>query len=188
MTYTDNNNNADKNIEGILDPLGTVIYGIWIHDLWDAGVALYQLSQQANWEMNFSKALFSLLLKKSSQLRGLPLYSFLQLQCTYMIFIYLQSCNNADDLHGKVFFYTTNFDNKRWTSKPSTSLKQKLELGIVLQVEIVDIWVVAPLSLDLFVLFSNLRFKSQSDVILAGSLWLISSIICQILSFFSRSF
>ena len=50
---TDNNNNADKNIEGILDPLGTVIYGIWIHDLWDVGVALYQLSQQANWEINF---------------------------------------------------------------------------------------------------------------------------------------
>ena len=89
---------------------------------------------------------------------------------------------------GQYFFYTTNFDNKRWTSKPSTSLKQKLELGIVLQVEIVDIRVVAPLSLDLFVLFSNLRFKSQSDVILAGRLWPIISIICQILSFFSRSF
>ena len=41
---TDNNNNADKNVEGILDPLRTVIYGIWIHDLWDAGAALYQLS------------------------------------------------------------------------------------------------------------------------------------------------
>ena len=82
---TDNNNNADKNIEGILDPLGTVIYGIWIHDLWDVGVALYQLSQQANWEINFFfKALFSLL-KKSSQLRGLPLYSFLQLQCTFTV-------------------------------------------------------------------------------------------------------
>ena len=105
-----------------------------------------------------------------------------------MIFIYLQLCNNADDLHGKVFFYTTNFDDKRWTSKPSSSLKQKLELGIVLQVEIVDIRVVAPLSLDLFVLFSNLRFKSQSDVILAGSLWLIISIICQILSFFPVHF
>ena len=87
---TDNNNNADKNIEGILDPLGTVIYGIWIHDLWDAGVALYQLSQQADWEMNFSKALFSLLLKKSSQLRGLPLYSFLQLQA-HIWFSYIYS-------------------------------------------------------------------------------------------------
>ena len=27
-----------------------------------------------------------------------------QPQCTYMMFIYLQSCNNADDGHEKVFF------------------------------------------------------------------------------------
>ena len=40
----DNNNNADKNVEGILYPLRRVIYGIWIYDLWDVGAALYQLS------------------------------------------------------------------------------------------------------------------------------------------------
>ena len=57
-----------------------------------------------------------------------------------------------------------------WSRYSCCTLKQKLELGIVLQVEIVDIRVVAPLFLDLFVLISNLRFKSQSDVILAGSL------------------
>ena len=26
-------------------------YGIWTHDLCDTGAALYQLSQQANWEL-----------------------------------------------------------------------------------------------------------------------------------------
>ena len=43
-TYTDNNNNANTNLEAILDPLWTVIYGNWIHDLYDIGAALYQLS------------------------------------------------------------------------------------------------------------------------------------------------
>ena len=43
-TYTDDNNNADTNIEAILDPLWTVIYGNWMHDLCDTGAALYQLS------------------------------------------------------------------------------------------------------------------------------------------------
>ena len=27
------------------------LYGIWTHDLCDTGAALYQLSQQANWEL-----------------------------------------------------------------------------------------------------------------------------------------
>ena len=44
--YIDDNNNADTNIGAILDPLWTVIYGIWTHDLCDTGAALfdYQLS------------------------------------------------------------------------------------------------------------------------------------------------
>ena len=33
--YIDDNNNADTNIGAILDPLWTVIYGIWTHDLYD---------------------------------------------------------------------------------------------------------------------------------------------------------
>ena len=43
-TYTDNNNNANTNLEAILDPLWTVIYGNWIHDRCDTGAALYQVS------------------------------------------------------------------------------------------------------------------------------------------------
>ena len=39
----------------------------------------------------------------------------------------------------------------------------------------------------IFVLLSDLRFKSQSDVILTGGLWLIIGIISQILSIFYRS-
>ena len=41
--------------------------------------------------LNLFQALFSLLLKLCSQLRGSLLYSFLRLRFTYMIFIYLQS-------------------------------------------------------------------------------------------------
>ena len=37
----------------------------------------------------------------------------------------------------------------------------------------------------IFVLFSNVRFKSQSDEILTGGVWLIIGIISQILSFFT---
>ena len=42
--YIDHNNNADTNIGAILDPLRTVVYDIWTHDLCDKGAALYQLS------------------------------------------------------------------------------------------------------------------------------------------------
>ena len=80
----------------------------------------------------------------------------------------------------KYFFYTINFNNERWASKASTSLKQKLELGKVLKVEIREIRVMALSFFDFFVLLSNLRFKSQS-------LWLVISEISQLLSFF-RSF
>ena len=51
-------------------------YGIWTHDLYDTGTALYQqLSQQANWKLVIMLDL---------------LYSFLH-HSVYMIFIYLQS-------------------------------------------------------------------------------------------------
>ena len=49
-------------------------------------------------------------------------------------------------------------------------IKQKLELGYVLEVEIREIRELAPLFFDSFVFLSNLRFKSQSDVILTVSL------------------
>ena len=39
--YTDDNNNNDTNIEAMLDPLWTVIYGIWFYDLCGTGAALY---------------------------------------------------------------------------------------------------------------------------------------------------
>ena len=47
--------------------------------------------------------------------------------------------------------------------KPSTSLKQILESGQVLKVDLWEIRVIAPLLFDF--LFSNSRFESQSDVI-----------------------
>ena len=51
-------------------------YGIWTHDLYDTGAALYQqLSQQANWKLVNMLDL---------------LYSFLH-HSVYIIFIYLQS-------------------------------------------------------------------------------------------------
>ena len=43
-TYTDDNNNANTDIEAILDPLWKVLYGNWIHDLCDTGAAVYQLN------------------------------------------------------------------------------------------------------------------------------------------------
>ena len=49
-------------------------------------------------------------------------------------------------------------------------IKQKLEWGYVLEVEIREIRELAPLFFDSFVFLSNLRFKSQSDVILTVSL------------------
>ena len=63
-------------------------------------------------------------------------------------------------------------------------IKQKLELGYVLEVEIREIRELTPLFFDSFVFLSNLRFKSQSDVILTGSLRLIISTISQVLNFF----
>ena len=42
--YIVDNNNAHTNVGAILDPLWTVIYSIWTHDLCDIGAALYQLS------------------------------------------------------------------------------------------------------------------------------------------------
>ena len=65
----------------------------------------------------------------------------------------------------KYFFYSINFNNKQWASKPSTSLKRK-----ILKLEIREIRVIAPLFYDFFVLLFNLRFESQSDVIPTGSL------------------
>ena len=50
--------------------------------------------------------------------------------------------------------YTIN-DKKQWASKPSTSPKEKLELGKVLKVEIGEIRVIPPSVSDFFVLFSN---------------------------------
>ena len=44
---------------------------------------------------------------------------------------------------------------KQWASKPSTSPKEKLELGKVLKVEIGEIRVIPPSVSDFFVLFSN---------------------------------
>ena len=49
-------------------------------------------------------------------------------------------------------------------------IKQKSELGYVLEVAIREIRALAPLFFDSFVFLSNLRFKSQSDVILTVSL------------------
>ena len=49
-------------------------------------------------------------------------------------------------------------------------IKQKSELGYVLEVAIREIRELAPLFFDSFVFLSNLRFKSQSDVILTVSL------------------
>ena len=65
-------------------------------------------------------------------------------------------------------------------------IKQKLELGYVLEVEIGDIRELGPLFFDSFVFFPNLRFKSQSDVILTGSL--IIGTISQVLNFFPVHF
>ena len=67
-------------------------------------------------------------------------------------------------------------------------IKQKLELGYVLEVEIREIRELAPLFFDSFVFLSNLRFKSQSDVILTGSLRLIIGTISQVLNFFPVHF
>ena len=61
--------------------------------------------------------------------------------------------NNDKDMKKKKI-YTIN-DKKQWASKPSTSPKEKLELGKVLRVEIGEIKVIAPLIFDLFVLLSN---------------------------------
>ena len=61
--------------------------------------------------------------------------------------------NNDKDMKNKKI-YTIN-DKKQWASKPSTSPKEKLELGKVLRVEIGEIKVIAPLIFDLFVLLSN---------------------------------
>ena len=49
---------------------------------------------------------------------------------------------------------------KQWASKPSTSPKEKLELGKVLKVEIGEIRaiMIAALVIDFFVLLSNQRF------------------------------
>ena len=62
--------------------------------------------------------------------------------------------NNDKDMEKKKKIYTIN-DKKQWASKPSTSPKEKLELGKVLKVEIGEIRVIAPLVFDLFVLLSN---------------------------------
>ena len=62
--------------------------------------------------------------------------------------------NNDKDIKKKKKIYTIN-DKKQWASKPSTSPKEKLELGKVLLVEIGEIRVIAPLIFDLFVLLSN---------------------------------
>ena len=61
-----------------------------------------------------------------------------------------------------------------------TEAKITIRLRNVLKVEIGEIRVIAPLFIEF-----NLRFKSQSDVILTGSLWLIIGVISQILSFFT---
>ena len=53
--------------------------------------------------------------------------------------------------------------------KTPNSLKKELELGLVLKLEIGETSRVAPLFFDFFVSLSI----SQSDVIPAGSLWLI---------------
>ena len=67
-------------------------------------------------------------------------------------------------------------------------IKQKLELGYVLEVEIREIRELTPLFFDSFVFLSNLRFKSQSDVILTVSLRLIIGTISQVLNFFPVDF
>ena len=67
-------------------------------------------------------------------------------------------------------------------------IKQKSELGYVLEVAIREIRALAPLFFDSFVFLSNLRFKSQSDVILTGSLRLIIGTISQVLNFFPVHF
>ena len=62
--------------------------------------------------------------------------------------------NNDKDMEKKKKIYTIN-DKKQWASKPSTSLKEKLELGKVLKAEIGEIRVIAPLIFDLIVLLTN---------------------------------
>ena len=44
-----------------------------------------------------------------------------------------ESDNDKDEI---VFFYIINFNNRRWASKPSTSLTQILESGQVLKVDL----------------------------------------------------
>ena len=67
-------------------------------------------------------------------------------------------------------------------------IKQKLKLGYVLEVESMEIRELVQLFFDSFVFLSNLRFKSQSDVILTGSLRLIIGTISQVLNFFPVDF
>ena len=67
-------------------------------------------------------------------------------------------------------------------------IKQKLKLGYVLEVESMEIRELVQLFFDSFVFLSNLRFKSQSDVILTGSLRLIIGTISQVLNFFPVHF
>ena len=69
--------------------------------------------------------------------------------------MYTDDNNSNNDKDGEEKKKYTINDNKQWASKPSTSPKEKLELGKVLKVEIGEIRVIPPSVSDFFVLFSN---------------------------------
>ena len=69
--------------------------------------------------------------------------------------MYTDDNNSNNDKDGEEKKNIPLMIKKQWASKPSTSPKEKLELGKVLKVEIGEIRVIAPSVSDFFVLFSN---------------------------------
>ena len=69
--------------------------------------------------------------------------------------MYTDDKNSNNDKDGEEKKKIPLMIKKQWASKPSTSPKEKLELGKVLKVEIGEIRVIPPSVSDFFVLFSN---------------------------------
>ena len=74
--------------------------------------------------------------------------------------MYTDNNNSNSDKDGEEKKFIPLMIKKKWASKPSTSPKEKLELGKVLKVEIGEIRaiMIAALVIDFFVLLSNQRF------------------------------
>ena len=74
--------------------------------------------------------------------------------------MYTDDNNSNNDKDGEEKKNIPLMIKKQWASKPSTSPKEKLELGKVLKVEIGEIRaiMIAALVIDFFVLLSNQRF------------------------------